>query len=426
MKRRLLPLACALVFLLGIAPPELCAAPRVPVDDAEVLVRLNPSLSRADAAEIRRLRASRQPTGQTQDESLTLVRQLIQLARNEADPRFLHQAQSLLKPWLSQDTTQPNTRIADGPTALIAEARVVRAPEVLLLQATIRQSLHDFDGALSDLDEVLRVDPQHGPAWLTRAVIQTVTGDYAAARESCLQAMRFADPLAAATATAALGGALGRSDSAYATLARALESEGLVDPSTTPERKEIRAWAWVTLGELAERRDLPELALEHYESALALAPRNPSTLAAQADVLLELNRPAAVIDSLNGFQHIDALLLRLAEATAQRASEDSVQAPELGRLTGQLRARFEAGRLRGESLHLREEARFELRLNGNPERALELARLNWETQREWADTRLLIEAAQAAGDQQLVRDTRDFLANPLAQPERQTANHFTP
>ena len=63
-----------------------------------------------------------------------------------------------------------------------------------------------------------------------------------------------------------------------------------------------------------------------------------------------------------------------------------------------LAARFDAARARGDTLHQREEARFELEIRGDAKKALALARDNWEVQREPADLRILGQAALAADD----------------------------
>jgi tetratricopeptide (TPR) repeat protein len=384
-------LACLTLLILPLTPREAGAGPRVPGDDAEVLVRFSASLPRADAAELRRLLRAPTETRHPLATVLPLSRQLILLARAEADPRPLRQAQVLLAPWLQTD---------EPPV------------EALLLHATIRQSLHDFGGALAELDQLLRRDPQHGPAWLTRAVIQTVRGDYASARSSALQAMRFADPLAATTVTAALSGALGQAERAHELLARTLAAAGDEPPAPGTEAAAVRAWAWITLGELAERRALPELALTHYDTALALAPDDPLALGARADVLLELGRAAEVISSLVPHTGHDALLLRLAEAHRRLADASPMHARHAQRHTATLRERFAQGRLREGDLHLREEARFALTLLEEPARALELARKNWQTQREWADARLLIEAAEAAGELRVAAEIRAQLRAP--------------
>ena len=63
--------------------------------------------------------------------------------------------------------------------------------------------------------------------------------------------------------------------------------------------------------------------------------------------------------------------------------------------TSALKQRFAAAALRGDTVHQREQSRFELRLMNNPERALELAKLNWQIQKEPADARIYLEAAIA-------------------------------
>src|SRR6185503_7738808 len=63
-----------------------------------------------------------------------------------------------------------------------------------------------------------------------------------------------------------------------------------------------------------------------------------------------------------------------------------------------LAERFSAAALRGERLHLAEEARFQLELKADPKAALAAAAENWQTQREPRDAEVLLEAALAAGE----------------------------
>jgi hypothetical protein len=63
-----------------------------------------------------------------------------------------------------------------------------------------------------------------------------------------------------------------------------------------------------------------------------------------------------------------------------------------------MRERIAAAAERGDRVHLREEARFALAVDGDAGRAVRLARDNWDVQRELADARLLAETAVAAGD----------------------------
>ncbi|MCI0467710.1 MAG: hypothetical protein L0Y57_11995, partial [Beijerinckiaceae bacterium] len=75
----------------------------------------------------------------------------------------------------------------------------------------------------------------------------------------------------------------------------------------------------------------------------------------------------------------------------------------------QLRDRFEASRLRGDRVHVREEARFTLHLLNDPKAALTLARENWQVQKEPADVRILLESALAARDGAAIEAARRWL-----------------
>ena len=75
----------------------------------------------------------------------------------------------------------------------------------------------------------------------------------------------------------------------------------------------------------------------------------------------------------------------------------------------QLRDRFTASRLRGDRVHLREEARFALHLLNDPATALKLAQENWLVQKEPADARILLEAGLAAHDAAAASGVKDWL-----------------
>jgi hypothetical protein len=72
-----------------------------------------------------------------------------------------------------------------------------------------------------------------------------------------------------------------------------------------------------------------------------------------------------------------------------------------------MRERFAAAAERDDQLHLREQAMFVLAVDSDPDRALELARRNWDVQKELADARLLVEAA--------VEARRPFEAGPVVE-----------
>jgi hypothetical protein len=100
-----------------------------------------------------------------------------------------------------------------------------------------------------------------------------------------------------------------------------------------------------------------------------------------------------VVALLRGHHRNDALLLRHALALRALGRHD-----ELAAARAELQARFDAAALRGDTVHLREQARFTLHVLGDARGALALARRNWQVQKELADTRILLEAGLAARD----------------------------
>ena len=132
------------------------------------------------------------------------------------------------------------------------------------------------------------------------------------------------------------------------------------------------------------------MAEAHFREALAVGQRDAALLAAYADFLFDQQRPADVRALLHNEVRADALLLRLAIAERQLAD------PAWMEMRQMLDDRIDAGRQRGDRVHLREEARFALSLADDPATALALALENWRVQREPADARLVLEAAVAA------------------------------
>jgi len=84
--------------------------------------------------------------------------------------------------------------------------------------------------------------------------------------------------------------------------------------------------------------------------------------------------------------------LRLAMA------EQRLKLPAAQAHTQALADRFSAAALRGERLHMGEEARFLLDLKGDARAALAVALQNWKEQREPRDALVVLEAAAAARD----------------------------
>lgn len=352
-------LAGALTAAAFVAPNRAAAATPayVPADAATIVAHVPPRDPR-EVAERQALAAAPERV----ELAVTLARAEIQRARSLSDPRYLGRAQAILARWW---------KLPAPP------------PEVLLLRATIEQSLHDFAAARTDLDALIAERPDDAQAHLTRAVVATVRADYAAARESCAAVARLAPPIVAATCMAPLNAMGGHVAEAYQALAAALEGR------TSPA---LRAWAMTTLAELAIQRGDEPLAAKQLESVLAVDPEDAYARAALADVMLAEHDPAGASALLAGYEQIDNLLVRRAIA------EHEARGPEAARLATMMHDRIAAAAERGDRVHQREEAMFVLAVDGDAGRALTIAKSNWTVQKELADARLLVQAAVQADD----------------------------
>jgi hypothetical protein len=160
-----------------------------------------------------------------------------------------------------------------------------------------------------------------------------------------------------------------------------------------------------SLAEMAARAGMMTETEAHFRAALSLGTADYYLLGTFADFLLDNSRPEEVLDLLRDRTAADPLLLRYALALQAQHSN------ELPAKVEQLRDRFAASRLRGDRVHLREEARFTIHLLNAPQAALQLAQENWQVQKEPADVRVLLEAALAARDAAAVDAVREWLSN---------------
>ena len=364
----------AIVLTLGAG--SACAKPYLPADDAVVLERL-PEKGDPALRDLKRMRAVLAATPNNLDVAAAVARRAIEASRATGDPRFLGQAQAALAPWWMA---------SDAPAV------------VVLLRATIRQSQHDFDGALADLDRLLKGNPRAAQARLTRATVLTVVGRYAEAQADCNALASLAPPLVVAGCLAPPTSLSGDADRAYAELLRVLARPG-TDAGTIE-------WALTLAAEIALRRGDAVAAEQHFRAALALDPNDAYLKGAYADFLLDAKRPREVLPLVGDDIKNDALLLRRVLAEQQLPDQRDTFAAH----RSDMAARFDAARRRGDSLHRREEARFRLTVEGDAAGALALARANWNVQREPADLRILIDAARAAGDAAALRIAADWIA----------------
>jgi Flp pilus assembly protein TadD len=342
------------------------AEPYLPKDGGQILETLRSTAFDPAQHEIRALRARLTAEPGNLTLACELARRCIERSRSQADPRYLGRAQAALVPWW--DLSAPPV-------------------EALVLRATIKQSQHDFTNALADLDLASRLTPRNAQVWLTRATILTVLGDYAGARKACLPLAQLAPGPIALTAAAGVTSLNGEAERSCALLQRTLEG------NTTASRDE-KIWALTVLAEALQRLGRVSEAEADFKKALTLGQRDPYLLGAHADLLLDQGRAQEAADLLKNENRADGLLLRLALAESAIRPRPATCESHIA----VLKDRFEAGHLRGDFVHQREEARFELHLLNQSSVALRLAQANWQVQHEPADLRILMESALAAGD----------------------------
>lgn len=373
-------------------PSLVSAEPYRPQQDEQVLERL--SVKRADPVtrQLSLLRAtlSRQP--ENLDAAVSLATRLIELARSDGDPRFLGQAQAILATWWNE------------PSA---------PPAVLLLRATVRQNTHEFDRALADLETVLSRQPTNPQAWLTKASVLQVQGQYEDARRACQRLFRLASRHVSLTCVSDIAGLTGHVDESREQLAAILERPGI--------SLRDRLWILTVLAEMAARTGDAQQAEQRFHEALGLGVKDQYLLSAYADFLLDQGRAQEVISLLRQDTKADGLLLRLTLA------EQALHSPTAKDHAAELAARFAAGRARGSSVHVREEVRFTLALLQDPQKALMLAQDNWKVQKEPWDARLLLESAWATGRKDAANPVLDWLTKNHVQDLRlqQLASRFS-
>ncbi|WP_150911986.1 tetratricopeptide repeat protein [Marinobacter halotolerans] len=305
-----------------------------------------------------------------------LVQAQVQRARSTGDPRFLGYAEGLLQQWQGK------------PTARLK-----------VLQATIDQSNHRFDVARERLTDIIRNGDngrQSLQARLMLANIHLVQGRYDAAADHCAQLRQQMPGLIAASCQAQTMARTGQPETAYQQL------QELVTQTRHSGRTES-AWAEGTLGDIAAQLGDPA-AESHWRSVLAADPDDLYTRAQLAEWYLNQSALKQTLALTEGYESVDSLAVIRAIALKAAGNSDAE------RLARVIEERFQEAQWRGNLLHKRDFARFQLDVVGNSSAALKSAAANWQGQREPADTRLFLRAANAANADAKIQTLRTWLA----------------
>ena len=345
---------------LAISAVSVHAVPRTPTQDSEVIERLPFRAGDTTARELADLRAAVAKAPADPDPAVALALRYFDLAAERGDPRFVGYAEALVGRFATQ----------------------MNAP-LLVVRGMVRQYRHDFDDALADFAAALALDADLASAHAWRGAISLVQANYAAAAKECDALQRLQRTVLQAGCAGLTQAYTGNLDAAFKTLKQAL---------ATTKDKDYSLWLHTRLGEVAAWQGQAAVAEQHYRQALALGIDDGYLLAAWSDFLLDQGRADQVIALLGKWEPVDGLLLRLALA------ETMLKLPAAKAHTQTLDDRFAAARLRGDTTHQAEEARFHLVLRKDAKEALRLAAENFQVQKEPRDARIVLEAALAASD----------------------------
>lgn len=290
---------------------------------------------------------------------LALGERYLDLAARTADERYIGYAEQMLN----------------------AIPRAQRPAALDVLQAQLRQRLHDFAGARAELTGLLQREPRNGDAHLLLAYIDMAQGEPLAARRHCLAAA-LSDPFAAAHCKARTQSLLGGNAEAAQQLTRLTAR---ADLAPTQQRELL-----LTLAEIAER-DGRDSDAENYLRAIV---RDDSEHALArlrlADFYRQRERLRDCLQLTAGTTQPALLLRRAIAAQALRSDETAV-------LKLRLQRHFMIELMRNPDYASRDYALYLWQLDREPQRALQVMQTVWRTQREPDDALLLLQVAQAAG-----------------------------
>lgn len=358
-----------LALALGCTAAQ--ALPRTPTQDSEVIERLPFKPGDTTARELSALRATVAQKPADPVPALALARRYFELATAKGDPRYVGYADALVNRFTAN----------------------MSAP-LLAMRGTLRQYRHDFSDALSDYAAALKLDTDLASANAWRGAIYLVQADYKAAAHECEELLRLGHPVLNGGCAGLTQAYTGHLATAYKTLQKAL---------ATSDDDDQRLWLNTRLAEVAQWQGKNTLAEQHFRRALDLGIDDNYLLAAWSDFLLDQGDTEQVIQQLSKWDAVDGLLLRLSEA------EDMLKRPAAKAHIQALGDRFAAAKLRGDTTHQAEEARFHLQLRHDPKEALRLALSNYAVQKEPRDARIVLESALADKNPAAAQPVLDWL-----------------
>ena len=301
----------------------------------------------------------------------------VERARSRREPRYFGRAEQVLQTWIAR------------PEASAATLRV---------QADILQNRHDFASAIGLLDKATALDPRDANARLMRASIRMVQGRALDARSDCAAVLASGASAPGTVCFAQMLGATGQLAQGERLLATLLDRGGAAEASAP-----VRGWALWVMADFADRRGDAAAAERLLRAALSATPENEGVRSALVDAILARGAVREALMLLDVPAPSVGVLARRARA------QELLRDDRLAATRAQVDELLSLASRRGERPHLREEALLALDVEHDAPRALELAKRNFESQRETIDVRLLARAARANGDRAALTEVTRWL-----------------
>ena len=373
---------CTAFFVIGVLGHTGCLAvgqPYTPMNDNEVLETLPRNYLQISPA----ANSDRNPEALDLSTVAKQIRAYLSLASDTGDERYLGYADALI------------SRLNE--TAL-------QTTDILMSRAALLQRRHQFEEALDLLQQVTTRYPQHGEAHLMSAYIYLAQGKADAAEKHCSQVLSQYGGVAGLSCLASAKSLQGDLETYYQMLKKVLRTR-----SVSPVEQQD---GLLSLAEIARMRGEFAVAEEYYRAALQLNSNDSFLLMRLADLYLTQGNYRNCITLLQDHQQHANLLLRL--AIAQQGLQQQVD-PSIAK---QLQRYFELQLLRNPKLATRDYAEYLLHIQQDPVGALTVAQTNWQSQREVADTELVVRAAIAAGKVKRITPVIDWIRESGMQDSR--------
>ncbi|MEE4251631.1 MAG: hypothetical protein V2I38_13650 [Alcanivoracaceae bacterium] len=250
------------------------------------------------------------------------------------------------------------------------------------LSAMVRQRLHDFDNAATDLFRAMSMTPNDPQLHFSAFSVAMAQGKHEEAERYCRRFSQLSPGYLASACEAEWQAATGNPERARLGLRKAI-----ADPALQQDVVGFQ-YAVATLAGLeAEYR--PEQADRFWQLALTLDPDDIYSRSHYCQWLLEQQRLDDVIRYSNGYDSIDALAVVRVQALMSVDPDAAIA------LADKISARIAQANWRRDWLHAYEYALFLLDVRPDPAAALQMARRNWQQQRRPEDAALLARAQSA-------------------------------